>query len=616
MSETALNPAWEAALEKLRFAFQPIVQSSDGRAYGYEALLRGWREAGFVDIASVFDSAYIDAVLPEFDGALRERAIRDFAAWAPPGTKLFYNIDNRTFLASSSALDDTVAVAESLGLASSRIALEISERHELEGDALFDRVLGLCRERSLRIAIDDFGTGYAGLKLLRMSEPDIVKIDRHFVAGTGSEPRKAAFLEKIVGMAHLMGVSVVAEGVETEAELRVCLESGCDMLQGFLLARPVVGEAAFATSFDAMEGEGRESRRGRSRLPGISSSSVRVVDPAVASEGFIGVLDRFRKEIDLDILPVVDSSGEPVGVYLERDFRPYVYSPYGIALLEHMEAGKGAASFLRRAPVAAIGADLGRLLEVFGAEPGCGGVLVTKDSRYAGIVPAAELLSRVAERELAEARDQNPLTRLPGNLRVAEVIAERMADLSRSRAFVYFDFDDFKPFNDRYGFRLGDRVIQLFADILRSTFARSGSFVGHLGGDDFFAFAYAPSIEAAMENVREASDRFRREAASFYTSEDRDRGWILGKDRSGTERRMGLIGVSAAVVLVEGGASIDSEPLSDLLARLKREAKLAESHNAYKVVERPQPGAEGEAAERAGRGPAFAVFAPSLLASI
>jgi len=616
MSEMALNSAWESALESLHFAFQPIVRSSDGRAYGYEALLRGWREAGFYDIASVFDSAYLDGVLAEFDGVLRARAIRDFVAWAPSGTKLFYNIDNRTFLSSSAALDDTVAAAQSLGLSPSRIALEISERHELESDALFDRVLSLCRERSLRIAIDDFGTGYAGLKLLRMSEPDIVKIDRHFVAGTGSEPRKAAFLEKIVGMAHLMGVSVVAEGVETDAELLVCLESGCDMLQGFLLGRPAVGETAFVSSFPSLGGSGSESRRGRTRLPGISSSSVRVVAPALVSEGFIGVLDRFRREIDLDILPVVDSLGEPVGVYLERDFRPYVYSPYGIALLEHMESGKGASSFLRKAPVAAINADLGRLLEVFGAQPGCGGVILTRDSTYAGLLPAAELLSRVAERELAEARDQNPLTRLPGNLRVAEIIAERMADLSRARAFVYFDFDDFKPFNDRYGFRLGDRVIQLFADILRSSFTRSGCFVGHLGGDDFFAFSYASSIEAAMESVCEASERFRREAVSFYTAEDRDRGWILGKDRSGAERRMNLIGVSAAVVLVAAGASIDSEPLSDLLASLKREAKLSESHNAYKIVQGTPLGSAFGQGERAGQGPAFAVFAPALLSSI
>jgi len=531
MMTTVLSQAWETALEKLRFAFQPIVQTSDGRAYGYEALLRGWREAGFPDIASVFDAAYLDAALPRLDMRLRAKALGDFAAWAPPGTKLFYNVDNRIFRPEDDGLGATMAILSSLGLAPSRMALEISERHEVDGDLGFERVVSLCREHGLRIAIDDFGSGYAGLKLLHMSEPDIVKIDRHFVSGSGSDPRKAAFLEKIVGMAHLMGVTVVAEGVEVEAELDVCVEAGVDMVQGFYLARPVVGVEAFQVGFPAMAKAGREARRGRARESGIAASRIRDVKPARLSDGFLEVLARFRKEVELDILPVVDASEAPVGVYLERDFRPYVYSPYGIALLEHLETARGASSFLRKAPIAPASAGIARLLEAFGALPNSGGVLIAKDSRYAGLVPAAELLSVVAERELAEARDQNPLTRLPGNLRVAEVIAQRMADASRGRAFVYFDFDNFKPFNDRYGFRLGDRVIQLFADILRSAFGREGRFIGHLGGDDFFAFAYEGSLEEAAAPVRETVERFRHEASSFYSPEDRERGWILGRDR-------------------------------------------------------------------------------------
>jgi diguanylate cyclase (GGDEF)-like protein len=608
MSTTILSEAWENALKELRFAFQPIVQTSDGRAYGYEALLRGWERAGFADIASVFDAAYLDASLASLDLRLRAKALGDFAAWAPAGAKLFYNVDNRMLRPGENGMVETVAVLESLGLQPSRMVLEISERHEIDGDLGFERLVALCRGRGFRIAIDDFGSGYAGLKLLHASEPDIVKVDRHFVSGSGAEPSKAAFLEKIVGLAHLMGVSVVAEGVETEDELDVCVEAGADMVQGFFLARPVVGPDAFATSFPAMAKAGTRARRGRSRDSAVAASSVREVRPARSADGFLEVLSRFRKEVDLDILPVVDASDEPVGVYLERDFRPYVYSPYGISLLEHLETAGGASSFLRKAPIASASAGIARLLEAFGAFPSSGGVLVTKDSRYAGLVPAAELLSLVAEQELAEARDQNPLTRLPGNLRVAEVIALRMADASKGRAFVYFDFDDFKPFNDRYGFRLGDRVIQLFADILRSAFGREGRFVGHLGGDDFFAFAYAASLDAAMAPVREAVDRFRREASSFYTAEDRERGWIPGRDRFDVERRMPLIGASAAVAFVAAGSSLEAEALSDLLAALKKEAKSSESHTASRVV-------ETAAAQYGGSGPAFTVFMPSLIMS-
>jgi diguanylate cyclase (GGDEF)-like protein len=610
----AMTETWETVLRCLRFAFQPIATSSDGRAYGYEALLRGWSEAGFHGIASVFDCAYLEGCLLDLDLRLRAKAFADFAAWAPAGSKIFYNVDNRIFQSTDDAMGDTARIAGGLGLSASRVVLEISERHELEGDRGFEGAISRCREAGFRIAIDDFGSGYAGLKLLQMSEPDIIKIDRHFVAGSGAEPRKAAFLEKIVGMAHLMGVPVVAEGVETEAELGVCVEAGCDMIQGFLLARPLCGQGGFEASFPLLALSRAEARRGRSASSPIPASSLRLVEPVLGSKRFIEVLGRFRKEPELDILPVVDSSGEPVGVYLERDFRQYVYSPYGISILEHLGSEAGASSFLRKAPIAASSGDLVRVLEVFGSLPASGGVILTQDSRYAGLLPAAELLSLVAERELSEARDQNPLTRLPGNLRVAELIAERMSETARGRAFIYFDFDDFKPFNDRYGFRLGDRVIQLFADILRSVFARSGDFVGHLGGDDYFAFSYASSLSEAMVPVEAASSRFRHEAVSFYSAEDRERGWILGRDRSGEERKMPLIGVSAALVFTSPEVGLDAESLSDLFAALKKEAKRSASHTAYQVIDAPG----GEKADKPGLGsvmsPAFAVFAPKLRA--
>ena len=225
-----MTETWESVLGYLRFAFQPIALSSNGKAYGYEALLRGWKEAGFFGMAPYSTAPISRMSCPRWTDRLRAKALADFAAWAPVGTKLFYNLDNRIFKSADHAIGDTAAVAQGLGLSAARIVLEISERHELEGDTDFEQVIGLCRELGFRIAIDDFGSGYAGLKLLQMFEPDIVKIDRHFIAGSGGEPRKAAFLEKIVGMSHLMGVPVVAEGVGAEAELGVCLEAGCDMV--------------------------------------------------------------------------------------------------------------------------------------------------------------------------------------------------------------------------------------------------------------------------------------------------------------------------------------------------------------------------------------------------
>ena len=307
-----MTEIWETAVGSLRFAFQPIALASSGQAYGYEALLRGWREAGFYGIDSVFDCAFIENILPELDQRLRAKVLADFDAWAPAGTKLFYNVDNRIFRSAGRAPGGEAGIAKGFGAAASRIVLELSERHELKGDVAFEKVISLCREEGFRIAIDDFGSGFAGLKLLHMSEPDIVKIDRHFVAGSGGEPRKAAFLEKIVDMAHLMGVSVVAEGVETEAELGVCVEAGCDMIQGYLLARPTIGLGAFERSFPALHGPKAEARRGRSRVAPVAQSSLRYVEPVGSGRAASSRSSAdSAREPSLDILPVVDESQEP-----------------------------------------------------------------------------------------------------------------------------------------------------------------------------------------------------------------------------------------------------------------------------------------------------------------
>ena len=317
-------------------------------------------------------------------------------------------------------------------------------------------------------------------------------------------------------------------------------------------------------------------------------------------------------------------------MYREKDFREYVYSPFGIAILEHLAVERGGVSLVVKAPIACVGSSLARIVEMFSASPDSGCVILTEGGNYVGLIQPEALLSLVAERELVEARDQNPLTHLPGNLRVAAVCAERLLDPGKGVAFAYFDFDNFKPFNDRYGFRNGDRVIMLFADILRSRVRSQRDFVGHLGGDDFFACIEANSPREALSWLLEASERFAREASSFYAPEDRERGWILGKDRDGTERRMQLLTASLAVVYLEGQSELEAEGLSDLLAELKHEAKSSTIKCALRVVRPGWQAASPSAIARSGTVPDQAslelnkkrrgriphpVFTPSLIAS-
>jgi EAL domain-containing protein (putative c-di-GMP-specific phosphodiesterase class I)/GGDEF domain-containing protein len=584
---------WEEMVFRLEHAFQPIASFADGSAYGFEALLRGWEDFGFSGIGEIFDTAFEEKVLYEFDLALRAKAFRKFAAAGLGRAKIFYNIDTRLLQMPDYRTGNTIRIAEEAGLSPSRIVMELTELFEPDQRTGFDRVVSSYRNQGFRIALDDFGSGYAGLKLLHRAAPDIIKIDRYFVAGSAEDPRKAAFLAKITGMARLMGIKIVAEGVETEDERLVCASAGCDYVQGYLVARPTTDAGALLQRYEAASGgqpsHGRASR-GDERRHGtcqghVDASRLTRREPIAHEVPLSAVLARFRKEPNISFLPVVNQCGEPIGIYRERDFREYVYSPFGIALLEHLEAEDGAARFLARAPVVPLGTELGRIVEAYGVIPASGGIVVTEGGRYAGVIEADELLSIVAERELVEARDQNPLSRLPGNHRIAENCAERLADPGPGTAFAYFDFDNFKPFNDLYGFRNGDRVIMLFADILRSTFGSPADFIGHLGGDDFFVSLESPEPGPAVSKMNAVAQRFALEATSFYAAEDRERGWIMGRDRDGIERCIGLLGVSVAVVYLRRGACLDAEGLSELLAALKREAKASDKGLALRVVE-------------------------------
>ena len=250
-------------------------------------------------------------------------------------------------------------------------------------------------------------------------------------------------------------------------------------------------------------------------------------------------------------------------------------------------------------------------MELYGASPESGGIVMTRRGKYAGLLPARELLSLVAERELAEARDQNPLTRLPGNVRIAEYSQDRLSFRGTGLAFCYFDFDHFKPFNDYYGFRSGDRVIMLFADILRQAMRARKGFAGHLGGDDFFASFDARDADEAIEATAAVARDFSAQASSFYAKEDRVKGWIESQDRDGRERRFPLLTVSVALVWVDGKVRLDNEGLSDLLGRLKHEAKASPTRMAWKELR------DGESTSLASspRASLLSVFAPALTAA-
>jgi diguanylate cyclase (GGDEF)-like protein len=163
-----------------------------------------------------------------------------------------------------------------------------------------------------------------------------------------------------------------------------------------------------------------------------------------------------------------------------------------------------------------------------------------------------ELLARVRGvlRRSKEMRDESPLTGLPGNVRIQEEI-ERKVATGGDFALLYADLDHFKPFNDHYGFARGDRAIQEVATLMEEVVAElggEGSFVGHLGGDDFVAVVSSSSAPLVSDTIVQ---RFDALATTWYDEDDRARGFIEVPNRRGDPQRYGPLSISIGVASTE-----------------------------------------------------------------
>lgn len=583
------NARWRAVIADLGHAFQPVVNIHSGHTYGLEALLRGYEAAGFASPEALFDAAFAEGALEAVDIALKDMAIAAYAAWPfSRDRKLFMNIDARLFR--DPAHDAIALVRHALathGLEDGAAILDVSERAPL-GDFL----AAMAREKrnrrsSLRYAIDDFGAGLGSLQPLTGAHPDFIKVDRALLAGSAEDSRKKIFFSHIVSIAHLLGIMVVAESVENEAEYFVCKEVGCDLIQGYVVCPPLDRIAEAEREYTGVRDLSRRDRRQSRSDERILLERMETLEPLPLGTRMLEVFERFRAEKTRTFFPVVDAGGEPRGIIREGDLKEYTYSQFGRDLMTNRAYGRSLEQFVSPCPVASINLSAERILEIFsGADNAEGLILVDGHSRYAGFLSATALLRVINDKNLTLARDQNPLSRLPGNTVIHEYLSECLADSSAEHAMVYYDFDNFKPFNDHYGFRQGDRAIQAFADVLRRHFDGPDDFIAHVGGDDFVSGRKTVAeFDRLRLEIARVLEVFREEVAAFYDESARSRGVIVVADRYGIERAFPLLTVSAAVVRIRPESRLRGDDhLSPLIAGLKKLAKSDPEHIATGIL--------------------------------
>jgi EAL domain-containing protein (putative c-di-GMP-specific phosphodiesterase class I) len=239
----ALRRALGSALERGEFVvfYQPQIDLAQKRLVGVEALLR-WRSP---ELGAVSPVEFIP-LLEESGGitAVGEWVLREACArardWLDRGHPICFSVNVSARQFHTSDLESVVRrVLRELELPPGMLGLELTEGMLLESSDSVRAALSALRDLGVKIAVDDFGTGYASLAYLKRFPMNAIKIDREFVRGLPLDAENAAITSSIVGLAHSLAFEVVAEGVETEAEEEFLRHLRCDVVQGFLHARPM-----------------------------------------------------------------------------------------------------------------------------------------------------------------------------------------------------------------------------------------------------------------------------------------------------------------------------------------------------------------------------------------
>lgn len=576
-----LHTLYHRYLEVLDIAFQPIVDIHSGAIYGVEALLRGTDILGFESIHAFFDSLFEDKVLYTFDIRLREKVIKKFCMIPEyENLKLFYNLDNRLLEMANFSKGNTSRILRRYKLDHKAIVFELSERNEIGDVAHFTNLMHHYDHEGFSVAIDDFGVGQSGYKLLYHCTPDIIKIDRFFLTDIDKDSKKKLLVRHIVQLATLMGCRVIAEGVETERELLVCKEVGCHLVQGYFVQRPTLQCNEILQKYTHISGEFVADKRAKSDQ-NIILKRLEPLKPVVIGETMESLLDLLKQEDEMFMVPVVDAQHQPMGIIHEHRLKSVIYSPYGRSLIQNKSSNLSILeTYIEPIPVVDLTMPLETMVELFSLSQNAPGVLVVESSKYIGYLSARVMIEVIHERSLIRARDENPLTHLPGNFMINEYIAHTF-ETKNETVLCYFDFDHFKPYNDYYGFRNGDRVILLFADLMHKAMSQE-YFKGHIGGDDFFmgiTLSETNTFERVCGEIEALIRKFSDDVREFYDIKDRERGCIIAEDREGISREFKLLGVSSVVIRVGSASTINSpEHLHRVFAVEKKAAKKAPNH--------------------------------------
>lgn len=558
----------------LHCVYQPIAGLNDGAIYAHEALIRGPQGTAFHTPDVLLASAAKENLNYEFENFCVVEAVDRWGQLGQTG-RLFVNISAEalTQVLVKNGRDALVEFISGFGVLPRKLTLEITEYERVVDMDHFVESIAAIRSAGVSIALDDFGDGRSSLRLWSQVKPEIVKIDKYFTKDLSQHADKLKTIQSIQQIAAIFGTALVAEGIETAEELRILRDLGIQYGQGYFLGRPgsnpreQVETQAIAVMRDRRVAVFPELRRASS-----TGTLNRVAVLQAPTVGLLSTNDQlasiFSADTKLHAIAVVDGS-TPMGLISRSHFM----TEYSKLYYREIWGKKPCLAHANLAPrLIERDHNVDELIGILTSDDQrylVDGFIVTQNGRYFGIGTGEQLVRSVTETRIEAARHANPLTFLPGNIPISQHI-ERLLKSGGDFVACYADLNNFKPFNDHYGYWRGDEMIRLVARLCVGVCDPQRDFIGHVGGDDFIILYQSPDWQ---EKCQSLVSEFAQRAMELFDLPDRDAGGIQADDRYGVPRFFPLTTISVGAIKIQQGEYANAEQVASMAARAKHDAK-------------------------------------------
>ncbi len=562
---------------KIRTVFQPIISLKDGKILGHEALSRGPKNSAMESPEILFSLAREYEMLFELEKICREKALFN-ARKLSNKYKIFINVDPNVIYENDFEEGVTKDLLKELAISQKDVTIELTERTLIDDFKSFKSALDYYKKQGYQVAIDDTGSGYSGLQSIVSISYNYMKIDRSLITNIDQDEVKRLLLESLVEFAQKTDAKLIAEGIERREELNVLIDIGVDYGQGYLIARPAEEPKL---SNDILQSILKKNKLKEKSIEGVRIGEIveEVITVSVKTKTSV-VVEIFEKNNTLQSI-VILRDDYPVGIVMRNDLYSKLGTKYGYSiymdrnielLMDDKPLIVNVNESIDEVSRRAMDRELDNIYD---------SIIVTTDKSYKGVVSIRRLLDKLSKLKIEQAKHLNPLTNLPGNRVIEREVSNRIKDRELF-SVLYIDLDNFKPYNDRYGYKKGDEVISFTANLLKEVIIEVGNeedFVGHIGGDDFVVIT-TPDIDEMVSE--EIINRFDRGIIDFFNEDDKRQGCMLGKSRQHKLCEFPLTSVSIAIVSNENRDINTHLKVSDIAAEIKSSVKKEEGSNYLK----------------------------------